>query len=246
MHVLVIQNDPHSPAALVGNQLKASGARLTTVLPHDGGCLPENHRDYDASIILGGPMEATDDARYPAFRPMLDLLRSFHDAAKPMLGICLGAQLLARSFGAHVGRNPVFEFGFLPIEITPEGARDPLLQGLAPQQHILQWHEDTFALPEGGVRLMTGGTCTNQAFRYGTLTYGFQCHFEVSEEVTETWLDHFSASIVRRMGAAAGQAELQRVRDELAQHGAAARDFCAQATARWLDLIGARPMRAAV
>ena len=121
MNVLVIQNNPQTPVASVGDHLVAAGATLATVLPHNGDALPKSPEGFDAAIILGGPQHAGDDANYPAFLPMLDLLRDFHDQAKPLLGLCLGSQLLARTFGEKVRRHEEFEIGYPAIEITRRG-----------------------------------------------------------------------------------------------------------------------------
>ena len=145
-------------------------------------------------------------SNFPAFPPMLDLLRGFHEQAKPMLGLCLGSQLLARAFGETVRRSEEFEVGYPAIEITEDGQKDPLLTGLAPRQRILQWHEDTFEMPKGAVQLMTGTTIRNQAFRFGRTTYGFQCHFEVSPELAKQWFSQWGHTIVRRYEEQVGRA----------------------------------------
>jgi GMP synthase (glutamine-hydrolysing) len=246
MNVLVIQNNPQTPVSLVGDYLIAAGAKLATILPHSGDPLPKSPESYYAAIILGGPQHAGDDANYPAFPPMLDLLRAFHEQAKPLLGLCLGSQLLARAFGEKVRRNEEFEVGYPTIEITEDGQKDPLLTGLAPRQRILQWHEDTFDMPKGAVHLMTGTACRNQAFRFGRTTYGFQCHFEVSPELARQWFSQWGHTIVRRDEEQTGRAVLERAQGEIAQHGARAADFCRVVTQRWASLVqDAREGRAA-
>lgn len=237
MNVLVIQNNADTGPSLVGDHLAAAGATLTTVLPHNGGVLPAASEGFDAAIILGGPQHAGDDENYPSFPPMLDLLRDFHDREKPLLGLCLGAQLLARSFGEQVRRHDRFECGYPAIEITQAGRDDPLLSGLAPRQHILQWHEDTFDMPSGAVHLMQGDVCRNQAFRYGRTTYGFQCHFEVAPDLARTWFDKWGHTIVQRFEEARGQEELRQARAGIARHGAQAAEFCRAVTGRWAELV---------
>ena len=237
MNVLAIQNNAQTPVALVGDHLAVAGAQLTTVLPHNGDALPKSPDGYDAAVILGGPQHAGDDVNFPAFPPMLDLLCGFHDQAKPLLGLCLGSQLLARAFGEKVRRSDEFEVGYPQIEITEEGQKDPLLAGLAPRQRILQWHEDTFDMPKGAVHLMTGATIRNQAFRFGRTTYGFQCHFEVSPELARQWFGQWGHTIVRRYEEQVGRQVLERAQSEIAHHGARAADFCRAVTERWSALV---------
>lgn len=240
MRILVIQNDPHTPAAMVGERIAARGVDTATVLPHDGGTLPATPEGYDAALVLGGPMAADDDARYPAFAPMVDLLRDFHEADKPVLGICLGSQLLARCFGGKVRRfEGGLEFGYVPVSVTEAGAADPLLSGNGRTLRIMQWHEDTFDLPSDAVQLVAGESCVAQAFRVGRATYAFQGHFEADEALVERWLTAHAHILPRHYGDAS-EAHKARVRQESSLYGAAQRRFAEVLSDRWLDLVQAR------
>lgn len=240
MRLLVIENDPTSHVSLLGEHLAAAGADLVTVKPHHGIDLPASHDGFDGAIVLGGPQHAHNDAEYPAFAPICNLLGDFHEEGKPLLGLCLGGQLLARTFGARVRVHDVFEYGFLPIDITPEGINDPLLSDLNPRQHIMQWHEDTFALPTGATRLMTGTTTANQAFRYGDTAYGFQCHFEITPAHATMWIESFNHIIINKLGEVEGRKAIERARAEFKQHITAANEFCRVVADRWAGLVKER------
>jgi GMP synthase-like glutamine amidotransferase len=234
--ILVVQSCPVTPAGVVGQVAEARGANLRTVFPHRGDPLPE---PADGLIVLGGPMHAGDDDGYPAFPAVLELIRRFHDEAKPVLGICLGAQLVARAFGGRVYPFGGMELGYLPLRLTAAGRRDPLLRGCAPEQRLMQFHEDNFDLPAGAVLLMTRAGCPNQAMRLGAATYGFQFHFEVTETDAPAFLEDCRDGIDKHFGATA-DAVCAAVRREIAEHYDAGAAFCRHVTHRWLDLVEAR------
>ena len=132
-------------------------------------------------------MNAYADDACPHFPALLALARSYAADRKPVLGICLGGQLLARAWGAqvHIGTAP--EFGVVTLTPTPEAAADPLLAGATAPVPAMQWHDDTFDLPAGAVPLLTGTACRNQAFRVAEVVYGFQCHFEADRQDMVEW-----------------------------------------------------------
>jgi GMP synthase (glutamine-hydrolysing) len=239
MRILIIQNHPLGTSGVVGERIAERGAETVIVDPHQGDALPPAPNGFDALLVLGGSMSAADDAGYPIFPPMRALMRGFHDEGRPVLGICLGSQLLARCFGQPVYPQPAVELGFPEIEITPAGAADPLLAGLAPAQRIMQWHEDTFTMPSEAVHLMRGSNCTNQAFRVGLTTYAFQCHFETTPALVQSWLAGAPRSIEKYYGPEA-PAHTARLHAELAAHGESASRFGATVADRWLDLIETR------
>ena len=160
--------------------------------------LPADHGPYDGVIVLGGTMDAFDDEKNPHFQPLIQLLRGFHPADKPILGICLGAQLVARVFDKPVYRHVELELGFTEVEITDAGARSPLLAGAARRQRVMEWHQDTFDLPEGAELLVTGERCRNQAFRIGHHVYAFQFHFEATRPMLRSWVKAADIAALRQ------------------------------------------------
>jgi len=246
--ILVVQHCPVTPVGILGETLAGQGAALDIRMPHHGEALPPNPAGFDGLVVLGGPMHAGDDAGYPAFPPMLDLIRQFHDQAKPVLGVCLGAQLVSRAFGGQVWPFGGLEIGYLPVRMTPAGRRDPLLKGMAPEVKIMQLHEDSFDLPEGAVRLMSNGACANQALRVGRTTYGFQFHFEVTKADAVNFPRDCWSSMERHYGEMAELVAADSVRSVEAFYAEGA-DFSRRITSRWHDLVierqawAARPQR---
>jgi GMP synthase (glutamine-hydrolysing) len=235
MRILVLQNDLASPAGAVAERLQAGGADIEVRHALHGDALPSSPNGYDGALILGGAMSANDDDKYPALAPMRQLLRDFHAADKPLLGICLGSQVLARCFDAEVRPHTEYEFGHVPLQFTAAGRRDPLLSGLPNPQWIMQSHEDTFDIPAEGVALMTGETCVNQAFRVGRATYAFQCHFETTPEIIRSWIDQFGPNVRKRLGDRGAATFEQLERDRLGR-SAAQRAFADAVTERWAAL----------
>jgi GMP synthase (glutamine-hydrolysing) len=185
--ILVFQHHPQSPAGLVGERMAARAAKATTLDAQAGIDLPADAADHDGLLILGGAMNAYDDRLCRHFPALLDLARSFAASGKPVLGICLGGQLLARAWGASVHLGAASEFGVVELTPTSEAGCDPLLQGSPKMVPAMQWHEDSFDLPEGAVPLLTGAACRYQAFRVDGVVWGFQCHFEADRRDMVNW-----------------------------------------------------------
>ena len=155
--------------------------------------------DFDALVILGGPMSANDADKYTCIRREIELVKDFAEKNRKVLGICLGAQIMARAFGAKVYPGAEKEIGWYDIEIDYCSGIDRLMGRLAqhPQTKeylksikVFQWHGETFDIPEGGVRLAKSRLYPNQAFRYGEKAYAFQFHIEVREETIYEWLEN--------------------------------------------------------
>lgn len=139
-------------------------------------------------VVLGGPMNVDQTDRYPFLAAETRWIADAIAADVPVLGICLGSQLLAKALGARVYASRVKEIGWYDVELTPAAKTDPLFSGCSPIQRVFQWHGDTFDLPRGAVQLARGQDCENQAFRYGDSAYALQFHLEVTPEIVATWL----------------------------------------------------------
>jgi GMP synthase (glutamine-hydrolysing) len=133
-------------------------------------------------------MNVDQTDRFPYLADEVQWIQQAVAADLPVLGICLGAQLLAKALGSPVYANPVKEIGWYPVEITAEAANDPLFRDAASVETVFQWHGDTFDLPDDATLLATAPACRHQAFRKGDCTYGLQFHVEVTAEIVADWL----------------------------------------------------------
>jgi GMP synthase (glutamine-hydrolysing) len=149
-----------------------------------GAAEPDPAR-YDGLIFMGGAMSVNDGL--PHLEREARWVAQAVEAGRPVLGVCLGAQLIAKALGASVYRNPVKEIGWFEIELTGEGAADPLFAGVGPRETVFQWHGETFDLPPGARWLASSTACCHQAFRIGSSAYALQFHLEVTPEMIADW-----------------------------------------------------------
>lgn len=158
-------------------------------------------KHFDTLVMLGGPMSVNEEDLYPYIRKEIALVKEFVAKGKKILGICLGAQIMAKALGAKVYPGPEKEIGWHDIELTDEGTRDRCMKELAvysgpkagtgdfrTRVKVFHWHGETFDIPEGAVRLAKSELYPNQAFRYGEGAYAFQFHIEVRKEMIYEWL----------------------------------------------------------
>ena len=148
-------------------------------------------------VVFGGEMNVDEVDTHPYLLRERELMSAAVAHGIPVLGICLGAQMLARALGASVQRAPVRELGFKAIRLTEAGSGDPVLGAFARRACVFQWHEDTFELPQGAELLATARDVPNQAFRFGDRAWGVQFHFEVNREGINTWLDASATTVER-------------------------------------------------
>jgi GMP synthase (glutamine-hydrolysing) len=188
MHVLSVIHGEKVRAGVFGDAVEARGHRLEEWSLAWGTSLPRPLDAYGAVLVFGGAMHADQDRHHPWLREENLFLRRLLDLRKPVLGICLGAQLLAKAAHADVGPAAEPEIGWYPVELTEPAGEDPLLHALPPCFDAFQWHYYTYALPAGAVELARSEVCT-QAFRLGDTAWGVQFHPEVTLEQVEGWLE---------------------------------------------------------
>lgn len=191
MRVAIVENTAITNHGQVGVALHEAGARIDLYKPFAGEALPLTP-DADALVVFGGEQSALDDATHPYLPHLAKLMADYTALDRPVLGICLGCQLLARAFGAENILDAAPEFGWNQVTLTEEGAQDPVLSHLPQSFPIYQWHSDTFTLPQGAVQLATSPKAAQQGFRIGRATYGTQFHFEASRAVVRDWRRNFA------------------------------------------------------
>ena len=155
-------------------------------------------REVAGLVVFGGEMNADEIHRHPYLHRERVMLRIAVEAGMPVLGVCLGAQLLARALDALVTVSPVAEFGFVPIRLTEAGELDLLLESLSTDDRMFQWHRDTFEVPAGAELLATGDQVANQAFRFGRHAWGVQFHPEVTASNLEDWFAEVGDETLKR------------------------------------------------
>lgn len=175
----------------LGPFFAAKGFRLMTANLHDGDGLPADPHGLDAVIPLGGPMNVYEEDAYPFLREENVFLKKVLAARVPVLGICLGAQLLCKAAGGKVVSSPRKEIGWFTVDLTKEGKKDPLFQGLPDPLEVYQWHGDMCEPSQGVATLASSPDCPVQAIRVGTNAYGFQFHAEITDKSINDWTRNF-------------------------------------------------------
>jgi GMP synthase-like glutamine amidotransferase len=211
--VLCIRNDRYDTLGITAGALAAGDAemrRLDAFSPEARWPEPE---EISGLIVFGGEMNVDETEQHPYLMQEKELMQRALATGTPVLGICLGAQMLARVLGARVNRAPRRELGFAAVRLTAAGERDPVLGSMEKNPCVFEWHQDSFELPAGATLLATGDAVTNQAFSYGSNAWGTQFHFEVDRAGVEEWLRVSGDELERVWGKSAAQ-----LREEMAMH----------------------------
>jgi len=188
MDILIVKHILIEGPGSLGNYLERNRIASLTVELSRGDKLPPSPQDFRAIVILGGPMNVYEEEPYPFLKQEDRFIREALSAEVPLLGICLGAQLIAKAAGARVYQAATKEVGWHRVRLTPAGTSSPLFGGLPDSFFVFQWHGDTFDVPKQGELLVASDGCPHQAFRCGKCAYGLQFHLEVTREMIKDWM----------------------------------------------------------
>jgi GMP synthase-like glutamine amidotransferase len=237
VRVLVIQHIACEPPGAYEDVLLERGATIHRVELDEGEPLP-GLDGFDAVVAMGGPMSVNDESEHPWLVDEKRLIRRAAREDVPFWGACLGVQLLASALGARVYAGPSPEVGMLLVRLTDAGIADPVVGTLPPEFTTLQWHGDTFDLPEGSVLLAGSPAYPNQAFRLGR-AYGMQFHLEVSVSMAEDWAR--VPAYAEYLDRVLGPGSLPRLIQDVAEREPELRDHARRMFEAWIDThVGAR------
>lgn len=196
IRILVVENDSAAPLARLGDWLTDAGAELDVRRAQDGDPVPDALTGYAALVVMGGGMNALDDELAPWLPGLRALLADAVAAELPVLGVCLGAQLLAAATGGRVSFGSAPQYGAQLVAKRQAAATDPLFRELPITPDVAHWHTDEVSvLPPGAVQLAAAPDCEQQAFRIGRLAWGIQFHIETTPEIIRLWAAHDAAEL---------------------------------------------------
>jgi GMP synthase-like glutamine amidotransferase len=224
--ILAFRHVPFEGMGLIELALEAHQIHFDYADLYDHPSPPADPSEYDALIFMGGPMSVNDDLPY--LRREEEYIRQAIGRGVPVLGVCLGSQLIAHALGAEVRRNAVKEIGWFEVELTEAGRNDPVFEAFRSIEPVFHWHGETFDLPPGAELLASSERCRNQAFRLGAAVYGMQFHLEITPAMIADWcVEDENCGDIRELGATP---------DPYA-HAPRMEQLAAAAFGRWADIV---------
>jgi GMP synthase (glutamine-hydrolysing) len=190
MRALTIVHQRDAGAGVFVDAIQSSGVKVDEWLPAERAEPPDDPASYGAVFTFGGAMHADQESRHPWLRGEKAILAGLLERGVPLMGVCLGSQLLAEAAGAPARRASEPEIGWFDVAVTAEGEADPVIGPLAPRFEAFQWHSYEAPLPAGATALARSAVCL-QAYRLGEVAWGIQFHAEVSARDVESWIDGY-------------------------------------------------------
>ncbi len=184
---LILEHEPSEGPGIFLSILAEGGVSYSRVKLFDGQAIPE-WGGLSGVLIMGGPMNVYEESAYPFLTTEDRFIKYCLHNSIPVLGICLGAQLIAKAAGAKISKAPHKEIGWYEVRLRGEGRRDPLLAKCPATFSVFQFHEDTFEIPAGAVHIIESAPCRHQGFRIDPTVYGFQFHVEATAAMIAEWI----------------------------------------------------------
>ena len=234
--VIVLQHVACETIGTVDGSLAERKLPFRYVRSFEGESVPREMGDSPALIVMGGPMGVYEENRFPFLREELGLIESALRAGRPILGICLGSQLLAKALGAEVKKGPRKEIGWHRVRLSGAGRADAVFGGAPEEFTALHWHGDIFDLPKGAALLASSEMTDRQAFRWGRNAYGILFHLEITEPMLREWVSNFAGEL------AAEKLDGAAILNEAPRRLEAMRPIGADVFGRWADLAVQKPV----
>ena len=229
--VCVLQHTPSETLGTIEDVLRGHRIGFDYIETHVGKPVPKEMADKSGLIVMGGPMGVYEQAKYPFLRDEMRLIESALKLGKPVLGVCLGSQLLAAVLGAEVRKGERKELGWHAVTLSEFAAQDPLFAGVRREFWPFHWHGDLFSLPKEAKGLASSKQTPCQAFRYDTNAYGVLFHLEVTWEQISQMLSDFAEELREAGGDAA------EITAEIPRHLPVLREIAGQVFGRWASAL---------
>lgn len=229
--VIVLQHAQSENLGIIADALNSRGVPFEYLRTFEGQAIPSGVDEAAGLIVMGGPMGVYETDRYPFLRQEMKLMEAFLKAERPILGVCLGSQLLAAALGAAVRKGRKKEIGWFEIQLNAAASQDSLWNGQRTPFVAYHWHGDIFDLPKGAVALASSDLTPVQSYRFGKAAYGVLFHLEVTENHIRKMLDEFTGEI-REENLSAG-----KILEESKSFLPPLQEVGAAVFHRWIDLL---------